>query len=683
MTLPNAADPKAGPDPTGVRCDLVIPVYNALRSTRDCLESVRRFAPSWARVVVVNDGSDARTTEFLRAQTEIVLLENEVNLGFVKSANRGLNFSEAPWVCLLNSDTLLTEGALERMVAGCEKDSRIGLCCPLASSAVNLSVSLPAGADVFSFARRVARTSPALYPDATTVVGHCLLVRREVLRTLGAFDEIFGRGYCEETDLHYRARAAGWRCVVADDTWIHHRQGASFDDSDARIQENLKILMSRWRERHEKELREYDAKDELSAVRSAATREWTLPDPEPEPPYDVLFVLPLMGIYGGVADVLELTNALILLGVKAGVAVLETVPPEIDMELFFRPLRLTRQELLERCPKTKLLVATGYQTAAHVAAAAASRGIQTAYFVQDYEGWFGFDSPEYVARTYDLIPRIVTISSWIAREIETRHGHAATPIPISADPEIYYPRGDRPQAPPVRVTAMLRQDERRGMSVLLPALAEVAKRPDVEIVLFGHAKVPADAPRFRHTHLGTLQREAVPKLLSTVHVVVDPSLFQGFGLIGLEGMASGAACVLTDSGGASEYAVDGFNALVVPPRDSAALAAGILRLVDDPALRERFAGTGVETARRFTWKLTATRFRAFMEALPPARAVPPGERAALELLAFEHRTRTELVAERHELGKTLSAIAGSRAWKAAQKWRGLRDRVRGGVPRLR
>ena len=267
------------------------------------------------------------------------------------------------------------------------------------------------------------------------------------------------------------------------------------------------------------------------------------------------------------------------------------------MELFFRPLRLSAAEFLERCPPAKLLVATGYQTAAHVAAAAASRGIQTAYFVQDYEGWFGFDSPEYVARTYDLIPRIVTISTWIAREIETRHGHVATPIPISADPDVYYPRGDRPAAPPVRIAAMLRQDERRGMRFLLPALAEVANRPDVEIVLFGHATVPADAPRFRHAHLGTLQRDAVPKLLSTVHVVVDPSLFQGFGLIGLEGMASGAACVLTDSGGVSEYAVDDVNALVVPPRDSGALAAAIRRLLDDPALRERLAAAGVETAQ--------------------------------------------------------------------------------------
>ncbi len=84
------------PENAGVRCDLVIPVYNALRSTRDCLASVRRFAPPWARVVVVNDGSDARTTEFLRAQEGIVLLENETNLGFVKTANRGLLYSDAP-----------------------------------------------------------------------------------------------------------------------------------------------------------------------------------------------------------------------------------------------------------------------------------------------------------------------------------------------------------------------------------------------------------------------------------------------------------------------------------------------------------------------------------------------------------------------------------------------------------
>ena len=316
----------------------------------------------------------------------------------MKTANRGLLFSDAPWVCLLNSRHAPHGGSPRAHGGALREGPGDRPLLPALGQRREPLRKLPPGADVFSFARRVARTSPARYPDATTIVGHCLLVRREVIRTLGVFDEIFGRGYCEETDLHYRARAAGWRCVVADDTWIHHRQGASFPDSDARIAANLRILMSRWKDRHEKELAEFNRRNELGAVRDAATFEWTLPDTEPAAPYDVLFVLPLLGIYGGVADVLELANALVLQGVRAGVVVLETVPPEIEIELFFRPLRLSAAEFLERCPPAKLLVATGYQTAAHVAAAAATRGIQTAYFVQDYEGWFGLDSPEYVAK---------------------------------------------------------------------------------------------------------------------------------------------------------------------------------------------------------------------------------------------------------------------------------------------
>lgn len=664
----------------GVRCDLVIPVYNALRSIRNCLESVKRFAPPWARVIVVNDGSDERTTAWLRDETGIVLLENPVNLGFVKTANRGLLFSDTPWVCLLNSDTLLTEGALERMIAGCEKDPKIGLCCPLSGGAVNLSVKLPPGEDVFSFARRVARTSPARYPDAVTVVGFCLLVKRELIRTLGVFDEIFDRGYGEETDLHYRARAAGWRCVVADDTWVYHRHGGSFADGSERTRQNLEIVMKRWRVLHERELAAFDDRNDLGAVRDRSTEEWTLPDDRPPEPFDVLFVLPMMGVFGGVAVVLELANSLILIGVKAGVVILGEMLPEIEMETFFRPLRIPSEKLPERCPKAKLLVATAYQTAPYVAVTAARHpGTQTAYFVQDYEGWFGGDSPEYVARTYDLIPRMTSVSTWLSEEIAKRHDLRPVPVPISADPDTFYPRGERPERP-VRIVAMLRPDERRGIRYLIPALAEIAKLPGVEIALFGHQPVPRDAPAFPHLHLGVLQREAVAKLLASAHIVVDPSLFQGFGLVGLEGMASGAACVLTDSGGVNEYAADKQNALVVPPRDERALAAAIRRLVLDAPLRARLATAGLETARRFTWRRTAESYRAFMKSLPPAVVPSREERAAMDLLWFElcRDTKREerLREEVQALRDTLNAISRSTLWRLAAPWHRLRAWVR-------
>ncbi len=343
--------------PGGVLCDLVIPVYDALRSTRACLASVRRFAPPWARVVVVNDASSAPTAEWLRAQREIVLLENERNLGFVRTANRGLLFSDAPWVCLLNSDTLLTEGALERMIAGSAKDPAIGLATPLSNGAVNLSVKLPEGEDAFSFGRRVGRTSPARYPDAVTVVGFCLLVKRDVIASLGVFDEIFGRGYCEETDLHYRARAAGRRCVVADDVWIHHRQGASFSDSDERIARNMEILMGRWRALHEKEIREFDRRNELGAVRDVATQEWILPDDRPAEPHDALVLVPPGPLSPETASALELANELVLAGFHAGAVALDGAEPESEMELWFRPYRRTMETLRAAPPATRAWIA--------------------------------------------------------------------------------------------------------------------------------------------------------------------------------------------------------------------------------------------------------------------------------------------------------------------------------------
>ncbi len=667
-----------------VRCDVVVPVHDALRSTKNCLRTLKRHAPDWARLVVINDASDARTTEWLREQTGIVLLENETNLGFVRTANRGLLFSDAPWVCLLNSDTLMTPGALERMVDRCEREQRIGLCCPLSNNAINLSVKIPPGEDVFSFAERVARTSPALYPDAVTAVGFCLLVKRDLIRSVGVFDEAFGLGYGEETDLHYRARAAGWRSVVADDTFVFHRQGASFDDADARMRTNLELVLARWGEVHRRELAAFDRTNALGSVRDARTFEWTRPDDRPARLLDVLFVLPMMGVFGGVADVLELANHLVLDGVRAGVVILQELEQEIDLELFFRPLRISPERFPDDAPPARVLVATAYQTAPLVAVVAARRpGTQTAYFVQDYEGWFGAEGPEYVARTYDLIPRMAAISGWLADQVASRHGHRPAVVPVGADPETFYPRGDRKPQGPVLVTAMLRPEERRGKDVLVSALVEVARHPAVEIVLFGSQTWPKDAPRVPHRHLGLLSRDAVAALLSTAHVVADPSRFQGFGLVGLEAMASGAACALTDSGGIREYAVDEENALVVPPSNPAALAAAILRLADDAPLRARLGAAGLATARRFTWERSAQRYREFLDGLPPAREPCPSERAALELLGYEllrgsdgaSPLRSELRAAR----ETLDAIYRSRAWRFLRPWRRLKNRLRPGA----
>ena len=510
------------------------------------------------------------------------------------------------------------------------------------------------------------------------MVGFCLLVKRELITTLGVFDEAFERGYCEETDFHFRARAGGWRCVVADDVFVYHRQGASFSDTDARFARNRELLMARWRHLYETEVAEFNRRDELGALRDATTGEWT--GPRSAEPFDVLFVLPMMGVFGGVADVLELTNALVLEGLHAGVVLLEEAASEIDLELFFTPLRLPAERFAEELPATRVLVATAYQTAMPVALAAARRpGMKTAYFLQDYEGWFGGDPVETVAQTYDLVPQMTAISTWLSDLVAEHHGHRAAVVPMSGDPEVFYPRGDRAEAGPVRVVAMLRYEERRGYRYLLPALRTVAAHEGVEVVLFGAHRFEEE--NFPHRHVGVLSRDGVARLLSTAHIVVDPSLFQGFGLVGLEAMASGAACVLTASGGVMEYARHDDNALVVPPGDEQALTAAILRLVEDRPLRERLALSGLATARRFTWQRSAETFGAFLRSLPEARPVPAAERAALEL-SWRTRLgdRAEIAALHGALAasrETLAEIQRSTFWKAAEPYWRWKARLKG------
>jgi glycosyltransferase involved in cell wall biosynthesis len=81
----------------------------------------------------------------------------------------------------------------------------------------------------------------------------------------------------------------------------------------------------------------------------------------------------------------------------------------------------------------------------------------------------------------------------------------------------------------------------------------------------------------------------VPELLASFDVFAFPSLFEGLCLAVIEAQAAGVPVVATPVGGIRETVVDGETGLLVPPRDPAALAVAIRRLLDDPDLARRLA----------------------------------------------------------------------------------------------
>ncbi|HEV2677618.1 MAG TPA: glycosyltransferase [Aliidongia sp.] len=166
------------------------------------------------------------------------LVRNPVNLGFVKTMNRAI--AEAVErrcdLLLLNSDTIVTPGALTEMVRIAAFDPMIGFVSPRSNNATLTTLPVPPARleDAPDAAREAYAALAARLPAfsyAPTAVGFCMLVRWAILAEFGGFDEIYGHGYNEENDLVMRASRCGYRVALANKAFVWHESERSFSSA--------------------------------------------------------------------------------------------------------------------------------------------------------------------------------------------------------------------------------------------------------------------------------------------------------------------------------------------------------------------------------------------------------------------------------------------------------------------
>jgi glycosyltransferase involved in cell wall biosynthesis len=107
--------------------------------------------------------------------------------------------------------------------------------------------------------------------------------------------------------------------------------------------------------------------------------------------------------------------------------------------------------------------------------------------------------------------------------------------------------------------------------------------------------------------VGRLTKEKVAQLMAAANVFVLPSKMESFGLTLLEASAAGVPVVCSNAGGIPEVFQDGFNALLYPPGDDNAMAKAIICLIQDKELAKKISANAMETASKYTWKMTAER----------------------------------------------------------------------------
>lgn len=234
-------------------CDIVMAVWNNLKLTKDCIDSIIANTGTDFRLIIIDNASDKETGDYLNSlkqdsSLKILLVRNYSNLGFIKAVNQGIALSRAPYVCLINNDTIVTKGWLDEMIKVAESSPRIGLVNP---SSNTLGQKPDKGESVEGCADRLRR-DPVQFTEIGSAIGFCILIKREIIEKIGGFDEIYGMGNFEDTDYSRRVIKEGFICVRARRAYVYHDEGSSFGRNrafDENFERNRQIYEFRWGKR--------------------------------------------------------------------------------------------------------------------------------------------------------------------------------------------------------------------------------------------------------------------------------------------------------------------------------------------------------------------------------------------------------------------------------------------------
>ena len=237
---------------------IIIPAYNHIEYTIRCLAAIQR-CPSEAacEIIVVDDASSDATGSLLSCIPGLRYVRNPENQGFLRTANRGAGLAQGRYLLLLNNDTQVQPGWLDRLLDTFTTVPETGI----------------AGAKLIYPSGHLQEAGAALRPDGTVDLiglnddpakplyngvprsvdhcsGACLLIKTALFRELGGFDERYAPAYYEDCDLSLRVIERGLKVIYQPAAEVIHHLSITTDQDGHKLQQierNRAIYLERWR----------------------------------------------------------------------------------------------------------------------------------------------------------------------------------------------------------------------------------------------------------------------------------------------------------------------------------------------------------------------------------------------------------------------------------------------------
>ncbi len=593
-------------------CEAVVCVQGLWHRARPCLDALLKWGggKTW-RLTVVDDANDDVIAGRLKAYADLNpdrlrLIRRRRPLGSVHAFAEVMRGLEADLIFCLSPCVVVTPGWLDCLQAAFGRDGRLGLASPLSPWGVRARVPMRPGSDLLRMSELARSFGPAQTPDLAEGEAFAFVASRRALAEVGPIDELFADLPSAVRDLSERMRWRGFRVGCLDDLYVYYRPAVASHEAapEAALQRSAAILRRRWGDspsaaerpasiaRLEERWLGGSAAPQLSSNARGS--------PAAGRPLEIFCVLPTLNPYGGVISVVNLLNQLIERGHHATIVSLSRCDRHPHV-LYAEPAHVPAwDEIPDRFPGPfDVLLATSWETVEPVARLAArTAGGRAYYFIQDLEANF-YDEGDAVRRqgvqeSYARIEVKFAKTRFLCEAMASQGNHCHLIRP-GMNLDLFYPRPKEPGRPPT-VLAMCRLGHpHRGFDLVLKTLEEVAARlPLVEIVLFGSPELDRLTVNFPFVNAGRVNPEELPPLYWRADVFLEMSRHHGFGRSGVEAMACGTACVLSESGGVRDYAEQGVNALLVPVGDVGRAAAAVERLLREPGLRARLVRNGLK-----------------------------------------------------------------------------------------